>query len=44
MPRKGAFGEVVGVSLPSPCALRSRRKVGEKKWKRVNIVAEPRSA
>jgi alkylated DNA repair dioxygenase AlkB len=41
---KAVFGEVVGVSLLSPCVLRLRRKVGERKWERVNVTAEPRSA
>jgi alkylated DNA repair dioxygenase AlkB len=41
---KAVFGETVGVSLLSPCVLRLRRKVGERKWDRVNITAEPRSA
>lgn len=41
---KAVFGKTVGVSLLSPCVLRLRRKVGEKKWERVNIQAEPRSA
>jgi alkylated DNA repair dioxygenase AlkB len=41
---KAVFGETVGISLLSPCVLRLRRKVGEKKWKRVNVNAEPRSA
>jgi alkylated DNA repair dioxygenase AlkB len=41
---KAVFGRVVGVSLLSPCALRLRRKVGEKKWERVNVQAAPRSA
>jgi alkylated DNA repair dioxygenase AlkB len=41
---KGVFGEVVGVSLLSPSTLRFRRKVGEKKWERANIMVEPRSA
>lgn len=40
---KAVFGEVVGVSLLSPCALRLRRKVGERKWERANVKAEPRS-
>jgi alkylated DNA repair dioxygenase AlkB len=35
---------VVGISLHAPCVLRLRRKVGERKWERVNVVAEPRSA
>jgi alkylated DNA repair dioxygenase AlkB len=41
---KAVFGETVGVSLLSPCVLRLRRKAGEKKWERANVVAEPRSA
>jgi alkylated DNA repair dioxygenase AlkB len=41
---KAVFGEVIGVSLLSPCVLRMRRKVGERKWERVNVTAEPRSA
>jgi|SRR5947209_2788994 len=41
---KAVFGETVGVSLLTPCVLRLRRKVGEKKWERANVVAEPRSA
>ena len=41
---KAVFGETVGVSLLSPCVLRLRRKVGERKWERANVEAEPRSA
>jgi alkylated DNA repair dioxygenase AlkB len=41
---KAVFGETVGVSLLSPCVLRLRRKVGEKRWERANITAELRSA
>ncbi len=41
---KGVFGRVVGISLLSPCVFRMRRKVSEKKWERLNLVAEPRSA
>ena len=41
---KAVFGETVGVSLLSPCVLRLRRKMGEKKWERANVEAEPRSA
>jgi len=37
------FGEVIGISLLSPCVLRFRRKVGEK-WERVKVPAAPRSA
>lgn len=40
---KAVFGEVVGVSLLSPCTFRLRREAGGK-WERVNLVAEPRSA
>ncbi|HEY0172237.1 MAG TPA: alpha-ketoglutarate-dependent dioxygenase AlkB [Pyrinomonadaceae bacterium] len=41
---KAVFGETVGVSLLSQCVLRMRRKVGERKWERANVTAEPRSA
>ena len=41
---KADFGDVVGVSLLSPCVLRMRRKVGERKWERASAEAEPRSA
>lgn len=41
---KSVFGETVGVSLLSPCVLRLRRKVGERKWERTYLTAEPRSA
>jgi len=37
------FGDVIGVSLLSPCSFRLRRKVGGK-WERRTITAEPRSA
>ena len=40
---KAVFGQVVGISLLSPCTVRLRRKKGEV-WERVSIVAEPRSA
>jgi alkylated DNA repair dioxygenase AlkB len=44
---KAVFGEVVGVSLLSPCTFRLRRAVdgpGESPgWERVSITAEPRS-
>ena len=39
---KGIFGDVIGVSLLSPCVFRLRRKVGSK-WERPSITAEPRS-
>jgi alkylated DNA repair dioxygenase AlkB len=35
---------VVGISLLASCVLRLRRAAGEKKWERVNVLAEPRSA
>ena len=41
---KAVFGETVGISLLSTCVLRLRRKLSEKKWGRVNVQAEPRSA
>ncbi len=40
---KAVFGDIVGISLLSPCTFRLRRKVGER-WERASIVAEPRSA
>ena len=40
---KHVFGEVVGLSLLSPCTFRLRRQAGDG-WERVNLVAEPRSA
>jgi alkylated DNA repair dioxygenase AlkB len=40
---KGVFGEVVGISLLSPCLFRLRRKVGSR-WERVSLRLEPRSA
>jgi len=40
---KSAFGDVVGVSLASPCLFRLRRKSGDR-WERVSLRLEPRSA
>jgi alkylated DNA repair dioxygenase AlkB len=40
---KPHFGEVIGVSLLSPCRLRFRRKAGAA-WDRESAVLEPRSA
>jgi alkylated DNA repair dioxygenase AlkB len=40
---KDVFGEVVGLSLLSPCVFRLRRRRGEE-WERVNLTAAPRSA
>jgi alkylated DNA repair dioxygenase AlkB len=36
------FGDVIGVSLLSPCTFRLRRKAGTT-WQRASLVAEPRS-
>ena len=40
---KAVFGEVVGISLLASCVLRFRRKDG-RKWERVNVLTEQRSA
>jgi alkylated DNA repair dioxygenase AlkB len=40
---KAAFGDVIGVSLLSPCRFRLRRKVGSR-WERASLTLEPRSA
>ncbi len=40
---KGVFGEVIGISLLTPCTFRLRRKVGDA-WERVSLTADPRSA
>lgn len=37
------FGDVVGLSLVSPCRFRLRREMGTK-WERASLVLEPRSA
>jgi alkylated DNA repair dioxygenase AlkB len=39
---RSVFGDVVGISLVSPCTFRLRRKVGTR-WDRRNLTAEPRS-
>lgn len=39
---KGVFGDVIGVSLLSPCVFRLRRKAGSK-WERYSLTAEPGS-
>lgn len=41
---KPVFGIVVGVSLLSPCVFRLRRQTGPRRWERVSLIAEPRSA
>jgi alkylated DNA repair dioxygenase AlkB len=40
---KASFGDVVGISLLSPCRFRLRRKSGSR-WERVSLTVEPRSA
>lgn len=40
---KGVFGDVIGISLLSPCVFRLRRKAGAA-WERYSLNAEPRSA
>lgn len=40
---KGVFGDVVGISLLSPCVFRLRRKAGST-WERYSLTVEPRSA
>ncbi|MFL5618575.1 MAG: alpha-ketoglutarate-dependent dioxygenase AlkB [Gemmatimonadaceae bacterium] len=40
---KEVFGQVVGISLLSPCTFRLRRAAGTG-WQRVSLTAEPRSA
>ena len=40
---KSVFGQVVGISLLSPCTFRLRRAAGTR-WERVSLTAEPRSA
>jgi alkylated DNA repair dioxygenase AlkB len=40
---KAVFGDVIGISLLTPCVFRLRRKVGTK-WERASVQAEPRSA
>ncbi len=39
---KAVFGDVIGISLLSPCIFRLRRKIDEK-WQRYSLTAEPRS-
>jgi alkylated DNA repair dioxygenase AlkB len=39
---KHVFGDVIGISLLSPCVFRFRRKRGTG-WERANVVAQPRS-
>jgi alkylated DNA repair dioxygenase AlkB len=39
---RSVFGDVVGISLLSPCSFRLRLKSGQR-WERRNLIAEPRS-
>jgi alkylated DNA repair dioxygenase AlkB len=41
---RSVFGEVVGISLLSPCTFRLRRKTEGGGWERASLVAKPRSA
>jgi alkylated DNA repair dioxygenase AlkB len=41
---RSVFGEVVGISLLSPCTFRLRVKMDGGRWERASLVAEPRSA
>src|SRR5262245_37877765 len=40
---RDVFGEVIGLSLLSPCTFRFRRKAGAT-WERASLTVEPRSA
>ncbi len=40
---KAVFGDVIGISLVSPCTFRFRRREG-RSWRRWSVTAEPRSA
>ncbi|MDB4912456.1 MAG: 2OG-Fe(II) oxygenase [Gemmatimonadetes bacterium] len=39
---KAVYGQVVGISLLSPCNFRLRRTAGDK-WERMSLIVEPRS-
>jgi alkylated DNA repair dioxygenase AlkB len=41
---KAMFGDVIGLSLLSPCIFRLRRRAGPRRWERASVTAEPRSA
>ena len=41
---KQVFGVVIGISLLSPAVFRLRRQTGPRRWERVSLIAEPRSA
>jgi alkylated DNA repair dioxygenase AlkB len=38
------FGDVMGLSLVSPCTFRLRKALGKGKWQRTTLRLEPRSA
>ncbi len=40
---KAVFGDVIGISLVSPCIFRLRRKI-DSTWERYSLTAQPRSA
>jgi alkylated DNA repair dioxygenase AlkB len=40
---KPVFGDVIGVSLLTPCRFRLRRKTGAR-WERASLILSPRSA
>jgi alkylated DNA repair dioxygenase AlkB len=40
---RAVFGDVIGISLLSPCPFRFRRQAGDK-WERRTLTVEPRSA
>jgi alkylated DNA repair dioxygenase AlkB len=40
---KAVFGDVIGISLLSPCRFRLRRKAGSR-WERASLILEPGSA
>ena len=41
---KATFGVVIGISLLSPCVFRLRRRISERRWERLSLIVEPRSA
>lgn len=41
---KVVFGVVIGISLLAPCVFRLRRRISERRWERVSLIVEPRSA
>jgi alkylated DNA repair dioxygenase AlkB len=43
-PDKAVFGEAIGISLLSPCVFRFKPEVTKKRWERMNLLAEARSA